>query len=79
MIICILQAQGIGKLPQHHTAARAQPALSLGHLPTFPPRSTWQSGKNAGLVPREGMRSLALPNGSVPFGNSLSLSGMIYL
>lgn len=32
-----------------------------------------------GLVPREAVRSLALPDGSVPFGNSLNLSGMIYL
>lgn len=32
-----------------------------------------------GLVPREAVRSLALPDGSVPFGNSLNLSGTIYL
>lgn len=30
-------------------------------------------------MPREASRSLALPDGSLPFGNSLNLSGTIYL
>lgn len=68
-VIFIAQAQGIGEGPQHHPAA---------HGPTLFP-SAWQSGENAGPVPGEAVRSLALPNGSVPFGNTQNLPGTIYL
>lgn len=52
-------------------------ALPLGHLPPEP--ALLPPVESAGLVPREVARSLALPDGSVPFGNSLNLSGTIYL
>lgn len=55
------QAPGVGKLPQKHTAACAEPTSPLGHLASepklFPLQSTWQSGEDAGLVPQEAEKS----------------------
>lgn len=67
----------------HWGTSTASHGCTLGRClqsPSSPPlQSTWQSRENTGPVPREAVRSLALPNGSVPFGNTQNLSGTIYL